>query len=281
MTSGGFLDVLSGGTAVSATIFAGGSATVELGGVDSGSYIAQGGAETVLGSATGDSVAGIQLVSAATAVVSNETILNGGTVELFKAGAIANNLAVDSGGSLFISGNATADDTVISGGVIELQSPKAVLSGSVTFDGSGAIVVTSNTSAGYGDLAVISGFGATDTIDFTATTSIGAAGSAATFSSVISGGDTYVTVTGGGATETFEFAGTTIANGLTLSADGYGGEALKYLRSPSTRRNGVERRDLDRPRGDQRRYGRCAVGRHARRRDDQQRRQCDDPDRRA
>ena len=227
VTSGSTVNVLSGGTIISATFFSGGIGTVSSGGVDSGSTIDGGGKATVLGTATGDIVGGIQLVSAATAVVNSDTIVNGGSVELFLAGAVANTTTVESGGSLIISGHAIASNTVLNGGVIEMESPKAVLSGSLTFNG-GTIQVTSNTtnSGGYGDLAVISGFAAGDVIDFTGATSVGAAGSSATLTTSTSGGNTVATVSGGGATEIFLFSGTAIASTLTLTADGSGGEKL-------------------------------------------------------
>jgi autotransporter passenger strand-loop-strand repeat protein len=233
IAGGSFLDILSGGTAVSATILSGGSATVELGGTDSSSTISSGGFETVSGSATLDQVYGTQLISAATAVVSNETVFNGGSADLFLKGAIANNLTLDSGGSLNISGNATANNTVVSGGEVELQSPKATLSGSITFASTGTLAVTSNTSAGFGDLAVISGFGSGVVVDMTSGTSVGAAGSAATLSTVTSGGNTVATLSGGGATETFIFAGSVTSN-LQLTSDGNGGEEIVYTSSAST-----------------------------------------------
>ena len=233
VTSGSFLDILSGGTAVSAMILSGGSATVELGATDSASTISAGGFETMSGSATLDQVSGTQLVSAATAVVSNETVFNGGSVDLFLKGAIANATTVDSGGSLNISGNATANNTVVSGGEVELQSPKATLAGSLTFVSAGTLAVTSNTSAGFGDLAVISGFGSGVVVDMTSGTSVGAAGSAATLSTVTSGGNTVATVSGGGFEETFIFAGSVTSN-LQLMSDGNGGEEIVYTSSAST-----------------------------------------------
>ena len=216
----------AGGTVSGETILNGGSVTVQATGIDSGSTILTSGFELVLGSANLDQISGIQLVSAATAVVSNETVFNGGSVDLFLAGAIANNLTISSGGYLNINGHAVASNTVLNGGTLELQSAKAVLSGSLTFSGAGDLEVTGNTSSGYGDLAVISGFGAGDVIDLTSATSVGAAGSAATLSTTTSGGDTYATVSGGGSVQTFIFAGTTIAGSLTLGTDGAGGEQL-------------------------------------------------------
>jgi autotransporter passenger strand-loop-strand repeat protein len=233
LTSGSFLDILPGGTAVSTTVFSGGSVTVETGGVDSGAFIAQGATETVLGSATGDTVDGIQLVGAATASASNEIILNGGTVELITAGAVANGLTVGTGGELLISGNATASNVVISGGVAGLETASAVLGGTLTF-AAGTLDITANTGSGFGDLAVISGFAFGDVIDLTAATTVGAAGSAATLTTTTFGGDTIATVSGGGSTETFIFAGTTAGSSLVLGTDGNGGEELTALPQSAT-----------------------------------------------
>jgi autotransporter passenger strand-loop-strand repeat protein len=239
VTSGSSLSVMSGGTVVSTTVLSGGTMVVSAGGFDSGTDIAQGGSETANGSATGDFVGGTQLITVSTAVVTNDVVLNGGTVELFIKGAIANSPTVDAGGTLLISGNATVNNGVISGGLIELQSPKAVLAGSVTFDGTGTIEVTSNTSptssgVSYGDLAVISGFGTGDVIDLTSNTSVGKAGAAATLSTTTSGGNTVAMVSGGGSVETYIFAGTAIGSFLSLGSDNNGGEELTFSAPPPT-----------------------------------------------
>jgi autotransporter passenger strand-loop-strand repeat protein len=239
VTSGSSLTVANGGTVVSATFLAGGSGTIASGGIGMASDIANGATELVLGTTTGDFVGGVQLVSAATAVVTNDIVLNGGTVELFLKGGIASGATVDAGGVILISGNATATNAVLSGGLIELQSPKAILGGSLTFAGAGTIEVTSNTSptsggVTYGDLAVISGFGSGDVIDFTATTSVGAAGTLATLGTTVSGGNVVATVSGGGVTETYIFAGTVIASELALKSDGNGGEEIYFNPPPPT-----------------------------------------------
>jgi autotransporter passenger strand-loop-strand repeat protein len=218
VTSGSELDVLSGGAIVGATILSGGTVVVSGGGTDTGSTVAHGGVETVLGSAGGDIVDGQQIVSAATATVSDEIVYNGGAVDLFLKGAQAKNITVMSGGSLNISGNATAIDTVISGGVVDLESAKGVLSGSLTFAGAGTLEFTAVTSAGYGDFAVISGFGAGDVIDETVI------GPGATLATVMSGGNTVATITSGTVSESFTFAGS--VSGLSLGSDGNGGEEI-------------------------------------------------------
>ena len=168
--------------------------TIQIGGLDSGSVIAAGGNELVLGSATSDQIYGTQLVSAAGAVVSNETVYNGGAVDLFLKGGASDNITVSSGGSLNISGNATATDTVLDGGLLTMQSSKSVISGSLTFNGGGTLDISTLISAGYGDFAVISGFAVGDYVDETVF------GSGTTLSTTVSGGDTIATITSGGVT---------------------------------------------------------------------------------
>lgn len=222
-----------GGSAGGETVLAGGLETVQAGGIDSGTTIAASGSQTVFGSATQDLVYGTQLVSAATAVVSDETVFNGGAVELFIAGAVGSGVTVEAGGTLAINGRGTAAATVLSGGTLILESPKATLSGTLTFAGAGTLEETATVSAMsagilFGDQAVISGFGAGDVIDLTSATAAGAAGSLATMSMTTSGGNTYETITGGGSSETFIFAGTSIGADLTLQSDGAGGEEIVY-----------------------------------------------------
>jgi len=233
LTSGSSLTVENGGTAISATLLSGSTETVSGGAVDSATNIAHGGSQTVLGTTFGDLVGGIQLVSAATAVVNDDVVLNGGSLELFLKGAVANAATVLAGGVLAINGNATANDTVLSGGTVMLESHKSVLSGGLTFAGAGTIEISTNLSATsgsvpYGDVAVMSGFGPGDAIDFTSATAIGAAGSAATLGTTTSGGDTIATVSGGGTIESFTFDGTVVGQFLSLTSDGNGGEQLTF-----------------------------------------------------
>jgi autotransporter passenger strand-loop-strand repeat protein len=220
VTDGSTLLVSSGGTIVSATILSGGSATVS--GTDSGSVISTGGSETIAGSATGDQVYGTQLVSAANAMVSSETVFSGGVVNEFIKGAVISALTISSGGTLHIRGNATASDTVLtSGGVLDLVSPKANVTGTLTFAG-GTLEETGIVSAGFGDLAVISGFGSGATIDVT-TIAPTSSGVSATLTTTISGGNTMETISGGGLSETFTFAGTYAPGYFMLGADATSG----------------------------------------------------------
>ena len=211
VTGGGTLTVDAGGAIVSATILSGGSAMILAGGTDTGSTIGQGGMETVLGSATGDQVEGTQLVSATAALVSNETVYNGGAVDLFLKGETASAITIQSGGALNISGNATGSNLVIAGGTVNLESAKSVLTGSLTFSGAGTLEATAIISAGFGASAVISGFGTGDVIDETLI------GSGATLTTATVSGNTVATVTSGAVSESFTFAGT--VSNLQLTAD--------------------------------------------------------------
>ena len=212
VTSGSTLTVEDGGTIVGATILASGSATISAGSTDSGSTIAQGGQELVLGSATGDQVEGTQILSAAGAVASDETVYNGGAVDLFLKGATASLITIETGGALAISGAATAANLVIEGGVVTLESAKAALAGSLTFSGAGELDVMTVLSAGsLGSGVVISGFGAGDVLDTAMT-------AGATLSTAVAGGNTVATITNATVTESFTFAGT--ATDLALQSDG-------------------------------------------------------------
>ncbi len=205
----------AGANVSSETVQNGGTLLVSNGAVDSASTVLAGGTETVLGSASGDQIYGTQLVSAATAAVTNETVQNGGNLDLFLAGATATGTTVLHGGTLAISSAATASNTVLSGGgTVKLESPKATLAGSLTFSGGGNtldLVSIVTTSAGYGEQAVISGFSSTDKIDV----SVFGTGASASYST--SGGNEVVTVSGGGSTETFIFAGTSTYTSNTMN----------------------------------------------------------------
>ena len=213
VTSGSTLTVNAGGTIVTATVSSGGLATVA--GTDSGSTILAGGNETLLGSANADQVFGQQLVSNGTALVTSETVHSGGVVNDFLKGAILAGTTVLNGGTLNISGNTTASNTVVmGGGVIDLQSPKANVTGTLTFSGGGTLEETGVISAGFGDLAVISGFVGSASVDVTTI-----APGAATLTSATSGGNTVETISGGGVSQTFTFAGAYAPGSFILGPD--------------------------------------------------------------
>jgi hypothetical protein len=221
VTSGVTLLVQSGGTAIAALIGSGGTAVID--GVDSGSVINGGGFETVSGQVIGDSIYGSQLVSAATATVTEETVQNGGTVYLALKGVKADDVTVVGGGTLAINGNIQADNTVLdTGGLVDVQSPKATLTGALTFNGAATLEFDGLSSAGFGALAVISGFGSGSVIDERAI------GSGGTLITVSSGGLTTATITSGGVSENLTFAGA-YTSSLALGPDTVGGVELTYV----------------------------------------------------
>jgi hypothetical protein len=221
VTSGTTLEVASGGTMVSMTLDAGGSALIAFGGTDLGTTISTGGFETVSGTVSGDAIYGTQLVSGSAAVTNNETVYGGGVINLFLKGGAVNDATVMNAGTLAISGNASATDTTLSAGaLLDLQSPKANFDGTLTFDGAATLQFDDVISAGFGDLAIISGFGAGSIIDERAI------GTVATLSTTTSGGDTVATITGSGVSESFTFAGTVTSLGLAF--DTVGGVEIVY-----------------------------------------------------
>jgi autotransporter passenger strand-loop-strand repeat protein len=214
-------DILSGGVLESSTIAAGGSVIIEVGAADSGTTIQAGGMETLSGSAAGDAVFGTQLISASGAIATGETIYNGGAIDLFLKGGEVAETTILSGGTLAISGNAiTSDTTINAGGVVELESPKAQLTGSIVFNGAGEIVFADISSAGFGDLGVISGFAAGAVIDEQPI------GTGAALSTSFASGVTTATITSGSTTETLFFSGNVTSLGLI--ADATGGVELVY-----------------------------------------------------
>jgi autotransporter passenger strand-loop-strand repeat protein len=161
-------------------------------------------------------------------VVSGETVHSGGVLDLFLKGASASETVLESGGELNISGNATVDNIVLDGGsVLETQSPKAFVSGSLVFAGAATIKETDIISGGFGISATISGWQAGDVIDISSYSS-------ATLTSAVVSGNTDVTVTDSAVTDgttsqTFTFAGTDFAdNAFVLQSDGTGGVELTF-----------------------------------------------------
>ena len=216
----GLATVDSGASVTSETIGSGGSLSIASGAVDSGATILAGGVETVLGSATGDVIFGsLSTISGGAGALTNATVENGGVLDLLN-GNSATGVTVLSGGLFLISGsNAPVTSTVLSGGgTLELDSPKANISGSLTFAGGGnTLDIAVVADATFGDLATISGFSSTDKINVTAL------GASATLSFATSGGNEDVMVSGGGGSETLVFSGTTTYTSSTLSVVSSGG----------------------------------------------------------
>jgi autotransporter passenger strand-loop-strand repeat protein len=243
VSNGGTLSVLAGGTVTSPIVLSGGIANIagldtgaiissggiinlSPGAVETGATIMAGGSEILLGSVaiSGDLVYGTQSENvsiAGSAILTNETIFAGGAVELMSKTYILENSTILSGGQLEITGNSTGENLVLSGGTINLGSPKSNLGGFVSFAAGGTIEQTSVFSAGAGGVfSLIEGFGAGDVID------IDLNGTGTDFSSSTSGADTVLTLVGGAAAgETFTFAGTSDSFTM-LTITGSGSEIL-------------------------------------------------------
>ena len=217
--------VVNGGTVSGETIVAGGSATFQAGAVDSGAVVSAGAklfvsAATGSASLSGDKIYGtVSTVLGDKASFTNETVYAGGVLNLLNSNN-ATGTTVSSGGLLFLSGAETATDTTLAGGAtVELSSPKAALSGSLTFEnGDNTLLLASKlASATYGtDSATLSGFSNSDQI-------LIGSGLFVTSSVVSANGLLSVTVGGAGQDDTLVFAGggytasevafTTLANG--------------------------------------------------------------------
>lgn len=218
VTNGGTLIVLSGGSLVSGNVLSGGLVTIS--GSDSGSTIQSGGTEMIVAATVaGDQVFGLQEVLGGTgAEISNETVGNGGTLDIENKSNTVTSTTIETGGTFIINGNASGNDIVIAGGTVELESPKANLT-DLTFSGAGTLVDTSTISMGTGGVfGVIEGFGVGDEID------LAGIGTGATFTSSSDGTDTTISISGGSGegaeVDSFTFAGTFAEDFFSLSPDG-------------------------------------------------------------
>lgn len=232
VSSGTTLEVLNGGTVVNTTVLAGGTLLIDAGGTDSGATIQAGGTANVSGTASGDTISGTELVSGANAFVSNETVVGGGTLELLSPGASGTNLNVLDNSFLIISGNAIGSNVTLTNAVLDLESPKATLSGTLTLSGANNIYIGTAPAAGSAVhiQAVISGFSGSDIIDDTGIVY----GSTVSLTSAASGANTTVNVVSGGTTvETFTFAGNNVSN-LSLVNDGSGDTEIVACYCPGT-----------------------------------------------
>ena len=222
--------VNSGASVTSETVASGGTLTIKTGVSESATTILAGGTETVLaGAASGDFIYGyLSTISGDAGAFTNETVESGGTF-LVQNANVATNTTVVSGGTLLISGNnGSVTGTVLSGGgTVELDSPKANISSTVTFEGGGnTFEVAVVASSGFGDQAVLSGFSATDKVDITA---ISATGATLSFTPNSGASTTSVTVSGTGGSETLIFGGLNYDTfTLSVTADTSGGAELVY-----------------------------------------------------
>ena len=218
IANGGTLVVLAGGSLINGDVLAGGLATIA--GADSASTIQAGGKELInAGTVTGDLVYGLQQILSGTgAQISNETIGNGGTLDIENKSNTVTASTIETGGSFIINGNASGNEIVLAGGMIELDSAKANLT-DLTFSGAGTLVDTSTISAGTGGVfGIIEGFGSDDAIELTGI------GTGATMVSSSDGTNTTISISGGSAegaeVDSFTFAGTYAADYFSLSNEG-------------------------------------------------------------
>ena len=209
--------VISSGIVVSTTVLNGGTLVVSSGGTDSAATVSSGGNMSVGsgGSASGDQIHGtLTVTGTAATTVTNETVFNGGVLDLFKG--TATGTTVDSGGKLYISGGNTASNTTLSsGGTVELNTSGSVLSGSLTFaGGSNTLLLDKILSTSAGDQAVISGFSSTDKIVLSGTYTSESFTASGVTSTVVT---INATSAGSAVSEAFIFSGTTTYNGGTLA----------------------------------------------------------------
>jgi autotransporter passenger strand-loop-strand repeat protein len=145
------------------------SQTVHAGASDVSATLGFDAVQVVLGSASGDVVSGgaqeVQSGGVASAVVIAGGSGSGELGQQYVAsGGTAIGTTVESGASQFADTDATASNTVISGGIMEVNSG-AIITGGVTFAGSGSLYQLLDTAL---PTAVISGFATGDTIDLQA-----------------------------------------------------------------------------------------------------------------
>jgi autotransporter passenger strand-loop-strand repeat protein len=242
--SGGTFIVLSGGTATSTVISSGGQGSVKLvvsnglvssglvansvtsiyvqgGGVVSGTIVASGGTEVISaqGSDLGTVVnaGGYELISglSISAVVSGGAMIQGGTTS---------GLTVAGTGSVGVQ-NAILGFSVLSNTTITGQGTLTVadgtdLAGSVTFGGSGSLVIDSTDMP----FATLSGFTATNSLDLAA---VSFSTSATTNFS-----DGSLVITEGGQNYILQFGGTYATSAFTVASDGSGGTLVTETADP-------------------------------------------------
>ena len=198
------------------TIVNGGVEVVGAGGTASGTTVNNGGEEYVV---TGGRVSGTTLnggfgVIAGTAV---GTKVNSGAT-LYDLGA-ASGTIVNSGGLEFVESGATANNTSISGGTVEIASGAAA-TGTVTFLPGAGGTLRLDDAIHYGGL--IAGFGLPDQLDLTNISFVSGITSA---NFVESGGNTSgtLTVTDGTHTAQITLLGQYVTGNFHLQNDGHGG----------------------------------------------------------
>ncbi len=209
VSAGETLTVNGGVTITSTTISNGGTVSVLGGAIDSGATIQSGGSEMVFGSAVGDQIYGTQTLSSAGATAINETVYNGGSLDIFLKLSVASGVTVDSGGEIQINGSAyTSNTTLNGGGLIELESTQAYIAGTVTMYGSGNEIELTKVLSGAEATAstTLVNFASGDTIVVS-----GATAATVTAGTGAYAGDALVTASSGTASDTFIMSNTAVS----------------------------------------------------------------------
>jgi autotransporter passenger strand-loop-strand repeat protein len=194
VSSGGAEIVSSGGVATSVTIV-GGVQTVVRGGSANGTVVSSGGSEIVSGTASG-------------------TVVDAGGSVVVWSGGTANALILNGGSATVMSGGAISGAT-ISSGTLVISSGGAALSSTVTFAGSGSLVLDDTKFRGK-----IAGFDSpAETIDLT-TVTFGSATTLGYTGNSLSG---TLTVTDGTHTARLAMLGQYTAASFHLIDDTHGG----------------------------------------------------------
>ncbi len=149
--------------------------------------------------------------------VTNETRVNNGGLEEV-LGGVASGSELGGGGTQTVAAGATAVATDIGAGGVEIVAPGGGLSGSVYFTGSGAELITSNSSAG----TVLSGFNNTSLLDAASLHFV-------SNGSGLAGAGDILTVTEGGSSFTAQFDPGVGSATFGWSADGAGGTLIRFL----------------------------------------------------
>jgi autotransporter passenger strand-loop-strand repeat protein len=237
VSAGGLISGVVGGTLISGVVLAGGS--VVMSSYDSGTVISAGGSELLMGSGSGDIVAGSQLISGPLDVVNSETVLSGGVVNISTTSAVTSGDIIMSGGTIIDNGRNYVDNLTISGGTLVLDSAKATTSGTITFAGSGGLidvaVTPSLTSSSFSlNSATVIGFTAGDVVEAGFVSYTGA-----TLTSSGSGGNTIVTISGTGGAESFVLSGTHAAGFALVNEGGFAAATANPCYCTGTRILGV------------------------------------------
>jgi autotransporter passenger strand-loop-strand repeat protein len=224
---GGVEEVIEGAKAYGTTL-KGGSQDVDPNGKAYGTTVSSGGVQNVYGTASGTTVSngGEQ---DAFGVADDTTVMSGGRLIVYNA---AGGTTVSSGGLEYVSANADTGEgieTTVIGGTVELGPagalPENAVFGSVAFAGAGgALLIDLNASMS----GTISGFRASDRIDFTAW--YDSAGSA----TLGAGNVLTVSAFGTGYDLNFDPSQAFIGYRFGLSPDGSGGTDVTLSAQPLT-----------------------------------------------